>query len=459
MKSNTRKPLGLEELEDRWVPATVRFDGSNLFVSSPLVTAGKSQISVIEQAGATPAFQVMDGTANNGSFTVTGNITVNGNNASDQIAVEMTNTGLAGNVSVTTGNGTSSVTVDGTTGSGAAFIAGSVNVSMGTGSNSVWVGSKQPAGGVFSGTSNGLFIRGNVTLNSRSNSTSTAFVNNSGTPPPWIFSGNVSVSGFPTVNLGAKTQANVLAGNVTVNNTSNGQPGTITLASAILGNFSVNGSVGGSTTVNINNNVLGQTSLNLGNGTNSVALGGGTAGKQAVTLNNFSYNAGNGSNTFTANNGNTATILGNANLNWGNGANGFGSSTGLTVNGNVFLNDGNGGLNVATSTFQGNVFGRFTVNAGNGNNLFTFDGTNGAAVGGPFTYTAGNGGNSVTVTNAPAAGSASLINLNVRFGTNNANLFTLGALGAPAAGTISGSVTWAIPTAFIAGVNASVDNG
>ncbi len=34
-----RRPLGLEVLEDRWVPATIRFDGSNLFVSNPLVTA------------------------------------------------------------------------------------------------------------------------------------------------------------------------------------------------------------------------------------------------------------------------------------------------------------------------------------------------------------------------------------------------------------------------------------
>ncbi len=63
----TRRPLGLEVLEDRWVPATIRFDGSNLFVSNPLVTAGASKISITE-TGAN-LFQVKDGTTNDGTYT------------------------------------------------------------------------------------------------------------------------------------------------------------------------------------------------------------------------------------------------------------------------------------------------------------------------------------------------------------------------------------------------------
>ncbi len=117
-----------------------------------------------------------------------------------------------------------------------------------------------------------------------------------------------------------------------------------------------------------------------------------------------------------------------------------------------------------TATFQGVVNGNLTVNTGNGNNAFTLDGVNGANVGGNFNYTGGNGGNSVTVTTT----AADLFNLNVRFGNSPGtgagglgnNIFQIGTAANTgfAPGTLTGNVSWGIPTSAANG-NAFTDDG
>ncbi len=458
MKLKNSKPIGLEALEDRWVPSTIRFDGSNLNVTNPLITGGKSTLSVIQVAN--NSFQVKDGAANNGFFAVTGNINIQGNNAKGTITVNVqpqggATTGLLGNLTINTNNGASSITVDGTTGLVAPLggsIAGNTFISVGNNANTVSFGS-----------TNGVTNKGSLFVNARGTGANSITVGGGGTPTSVL--GNTQISSFPTVLLGG-TKGDLFAGNVNVSNGPNGQLSTVQLktGASILGNFTVQGG-NGNTTLKVDGAVLGFNSFNLGNGNNTVTFaGGGTA----VTLGNLNLTAGNGNNSVTLNGGSALTVLGNAFLRFGNGTNVFGSTAGVTVNGNVQITDGNGSLDVgktaaATNTFRATVFGNVNVNPGNGNNYFTFDGTNGASVGGSFFYNGGNGGNSVTVTNAPALGVANQIQLNVRFGNNNLNLFTLGAPGAPpTAGTISGIVSWGVSTMADANpptINGFVDNG
>ena len=435
MKLKNRKPIGLEALEDRWVPATIRFDGSNLTVSSPLITAGASKIQVIETA--TPgAFQVLDGVANNGTYAVTGNVTVLGNNAKDNVIFTVKTT-LSGNLSVSTGNGVSSVTVDGT--AATSSVAGNTRINMGLGVSKALVG-----------TTNGLSNKGSLSVSSRSSGVNTVGIG--GGANSTFVGGPLSITGFNSVTLGGANK-DVFAGGVNVN-VSNGSFSSITLVatSKDLGNFTVQGGQG-NTTVNVNAPVLGNASLNLGNGTNSVSLA-------TSTIGSLTYTGGNGSNTLaTVGAAGTVTVLGNVALNWGNGANILGPTTALTVQGNMSVNIGNGSLDAKTATFQAVVFGNLNVNTGNGNSSFTFDGTAGASVGGPFNYTGGNGGNNVTVNNA----TPNLITLNVRFGNNTgtgaaatSNVFVIGA--GATAGTLTGLVSWGVPSLTING-NAFVDNG
>ncbi len=446
MKTRKRQPLALEALESRWVPATIRFDGSNLFVHNPLITGGSATLTVNQKADG--SFQVLDGAANNGSFRVTGNITLIGNNAADTVNVNVSPMGLVGNLSVAAGNGANSVTIDGT--AAGAFIAGDTRVN---------VGNSPIRNDVFIGSGTGLTNRGSVSVTAHGTGANNLVFIGGGANPSKVL-GNTQLTNFPTVILGV-TPGDTFAGNVNVQNQSNPQIATILSFAPILGNFTVQGGAA-DTSVEVDGNVLGQAVFNLGNGTNSVLIGGNAT--PAVTLGSLTYNAGNGANTFlTSSFGqpSAVTIFGNAAFNWGNGFNAFNNTNGLTVNGNLSLTNGNGRLDVAGSTFQAQVFGNLNVNTGNGNNFFTFDGTNGASVGGSFFYTGGNGGNNVTVNNAPPA--TNLIQLFVRFGNNpgtgaaaTSNVFTIGAGTVP--GTLTGFVSFGVPS-LTANGNAFNDNG
>jgi hypothetical protein len=438
MKSRTRPYLGLEKLEDRWVPASVRFDGSNLFVYNLFPRAGGTSSVTLNEAAAGNTFQVLDGAANNGSFAVSGNITIQGNNLRDMVNVNLNAmTGLTGNLNVSTGNGVASVTVDGLAGA-TGLMVGNTQITLGFG-----------GGTVNLGTANGLSDRGNVTVGSGGTANNT--VNLGTAARVSTFAGtNLTFSNFNNVTLGAGS-ADSFRGNVNISDPNNPNAGTVTLGktASVLGNFNVNGGTGNET-VNINGAAVnGALSLHLQNGTNALVFGSGGP----TTVGSLSFTSGNGNTSFTNAAGTTTTVLNNATLNWGNGANSFGATAGFGVNGAFNVTNGNGGVNVVTNTFRATVGGALTINTGNGANLFTLDGTNGASVAGTFNYTGGTGGNSITVDNA----SNNLVNLNVFMGEGSPgnDLFTISA--ATFGGTITGAITWAVPTAANAG-NAFVPN-
>jgi hypothetical protein len=396
-------------VEDRWVPATIRFDGTNLFIYNPTITVGASKLSVTETA---TGFQVKDGVANNGAYAVTGNITIQGNNAKDTVTVTLNATGPAGGVSVTTGNGASSVSFDGS--AAGAFIAGNSRISTGNGVSTITFGA-----------ATGLTERGSLYVTGRSSGANSLTIGGGGTPS--TVSGLALISGFPVATLGKA--GDTLAGGVVVSNSGNASPSTVTLGGSDLGNF-VLSSGAGATSLAVNGNVLGNAQVGLNNGANSLTLGGGAA---AISVGNLYVNGGNGANSITLSGANAVTDLGNAYVSLGNGNNTFGSSANFTVNNNLFINNGNGNLNIAANPFQGTVGNNLTVNTGNGNNTVTVDTSTGGAVQGTFSYTGGNGGNNLTINNPSATAT---FNLNVHFGNNagtgnpaTSDVFTIGAGG------------------------------
>jgi len=434
MKSEIRRPLSVEVLEDRSVPATIQFDGSNLYVSNLLLGGAASKIQVLQQAN--NSFEVLDGNCGNGFYDVTGNITILGNNGKDTIIVNVNNTvGLLGNLSINAGSAVSAITIDGSqTG---AFIAGNSNINLGNNSTLV----------TFGGTT-GFTNKGSLLVTARGNGDNSITIG--GAANPTIILGNTQIIGFPVVALGG-TKGDVFAGNVNIGDFQDPNASEIELHAdtQVLGNFTLQASNAPTATF-VDGNVLGNLTVALGNGTNSVTL---ANGGQPVRLGNVTITAGNGNTTFTPSGGSPVTVLNNVSVNWGNGNNVVGTSAGFTVNGNMSVVVGNGSLNAATDAFQGQDFGNLSVNAGNGNNQITLDGTNGAIVGGTFNYVGGNGGNSVTIDNA----SANVVVLNGHVGNDPANLLTIGAGTTP--GTITGTFIWNEPTAAIPGVNGLVDNG
>jgi hypothetical protein len=459
MKVTKRPALVVEVLESRLVPATIRFDGANLFISNPRTNGGASSVTVTQGVGT--AFQVQDNLANNGTFAVSGGISIQGNNAKDTFAVSPTATGLNGNLSISTGNGVASITVDGNGAPG--LLSGNTAITIGAG-----------GGTVNLGTASGLTDNGQVTLRNLGTLAATL---NVGSGANNTFTGNIYTGNFNTVNLGNAAFGDTYRGNVTVQDTNDPQNTTVTLStkSTILGDLTV---LGGTlvNAVNVNGNLGDNLAVTLPGSSNSLTLAGGGAN---ITIGgSVAYNSGSGATTFVGNGGHSATIQGSLTLNWGNGANSLGLTTGLTVNGDFTVFDGNGGFDGGTSkaagaftpnTFKAAVAGNVTLNLGNGANTFVFDGTNGAKVGGTFIVNGGNGGNTIAVTNAPG-GPAQLIKLNLSLGNSGANVFWLGSangLTRPAAATVQGTVNFGPPSApvgtmttpFVLGNNYFQPNG
>src|SRR5690242_1956483 len=111
MRQKNRVPLYLEALEDRWVPATVRFINGTLFISNPLVTGGSASLTVTQTANNT--FQVKDGATTLGTYAGVGNINITGSNAKDNVTVNLATFVYGGNLFVNTGNGNDTVVLTG----------------------------------------------------------------------------------------------------------------------------------------------------------------------------------------------------------------------------------------------------------------------------------------------------------------------------------------------------------
>ncbi len=422
----------LEILENRLVPASIRFDGSNLFITNPNITAGATALTITQLP--TGAFQVKDNGANNGTFLVTGNLSVTGTAASDKVTVTLDKgaggtAALLGNLNVRTGNGTDVVTL--TTNGNGGRIAGNLNLSFGNGGDKLFA---DPA------DTKGLAISGSVQIQGGTGGANNfvEFGGKTAAGQTTFVGGDVSIAGINNVRFGAfaTNGGQTFAGNVNIQLTRNTAAFTdsvtagafnnfvlLSVSSNVLGNLTVQGNTG-SNFVLADSNVGGSMLLNLGNGNNVVELNrGNPAGAVQVFGKDFILTAGNGNNTLLIDP--VAALLNIGNnliVNFGNGNNTYSLPPSLNVAGNALLTAGNGN-NVIP--FDGTVLGNEVFNLGNGTDSATLS----TAPGGSVIWNSGNGTDALTLTGA------GFYDIRARFG-NSDDTFTLNN----AAAVLTGSV-------------------
>jgi hypothetical protein len=398
-RPSARRPLFLEALESRWVPATLVYSGGNLAISNPTHFNGAGQgVVSVTQDPATGLFTVMDGTFFQGKFKITGNLSITGSTRADKISVLLNNTAgngfLPGDVTINGGNGNDTITVDGTAGNASERVGGNLSVDGGNGDDQINVG-----------TVAGITIRGNSNTIIGNNGNDS--FNLGGGPGTTAIGGALSVYGTPNVNF---TRSNILGGQLVtlqMSPTNTAQK----FAALKLHETGVNtGLTLNTAPVTINGGNLGDVvtfdnSTNLGTTTITDGAGGNTLTLNAKVHGNFAYTAGNGNNVVTI--GGAASITnasaaapGDLTLKLGNGANTYNIDSGFHVAHDFTLTNGNGNLNVLIGATVGHFL---TVNAGTGTNNVKLDGdvVNGGSATttfGQFFYSFAGGGNQNTVT-------------------------------------------------------------
>ncbi len=437
--------LTLEQLEDRWVPATVTYNGSTVTISNLAIVGGHTNLVVAQQSDG--RFTITDSGHFNGTYS-TSNIVINGSNAPNNITVNVNSHNLTGNLSINGGISSNTISVDSESGS-PGEILGSLSITDGNGNGSDSVGAAV-----------GLMVGGSTQIyGGYGNDTVTL----GGGTSPTKFKGNLGLHAISTTQLSNVISAlgtgYTLGAGLTIDEQISPTSGATKFASVnvspnpgttIPGALQVVDSFGNST-VTLNSATIGSLVTNLGQSGNSVSLTGETVnGSAAITF-------GNGNNAITINGGtviNSSTKAGGyLKLNMGDGNNtcNLGVAGGsFTVNGNVTITDPATAMNGQTIVFAGTVNaimgggvdGNLTVNLGNGNNNFTFQGT--IANGGTFSYdappagghvtTTGNDNVTVDLTNDP------LLFVNLNFGYGNATLTWTTSSG-PGVDFASGTVT------------------
>ncbi len=383
MTRGPRAVLLMESLEDRWVPATVRGIGGNLFISNPTLVGGTSNVAITQIAP--HSFQVVDASK---SVTVTGitNIVYTGSNGADNVSLDLnglvyggsfvanmlkgddgvsilsSSDGgvLLGNVTILTGAGNDSIAIN-NSGGGSLTIGGNLQVvsSLGTdsfsmsGANATTVGGNLQLTGVANvqvGLSGAVAINGSLMIQ-----------NDFLTTPS-----NIAVGGGSTVG------ATTIGKNVSIH-TGNGADG-ITLGSVDL------------------NGQGGSTQVCTGGGDDSMTFSPGSAG--ATVHGNFSLTEGNGSDLFDVDSGSSSPVSfqGNTSVILGNGDDTVTTSdTGFSTGGNLSVTLGNGDDLVGLAA--ANVLGNLNLNLGNGDDNATL----GNAPGGQLNYHSGNGDDLLTL--------------------------------------------------------------
>src|SRR5439155_551019 len=119
MNHSKKARPAVEQLEDRWVPATIKLIGGTLFISNPFVNSGTATVKVTATANNT--FTVSNGSTFKvgvaGNFLATGPfaaVTLSPGQADTYGGnVQINNTLAAGSASTTVGNAASAVTIGG----------------------------------------------------------------------------------------------------------------------------------------------------------------------------------------------------------------------------------------------------------------------------------------------------------------------------------------------------------
>jgi hypothetical protein len=404
--------LGLESLEDRTVPATLRLLSGSLYISNPSTTGGSTNITL--QAVANNKFDVFDNGTKVATVSVGGNIFYTGTNLNDTLTVNLQGNTFTGNLQATMSNGDDTVDIFSTGGA----LLGTTNVQTGLGNDTVNL-NRNGAAMTFGG---GIQVTDQAGLD-------TVNLGNAGAVTK--FQSSVQLTGVNTVSAGAG-QADTVGGELTITALTTD---VTALNATFADNFTVNGRTtvrGGNAadTVNVGLNTFnGIAQFLLGNGADQLNFN--SAG---LTFNsNLDVDMGEGANSVVMSN--AFTVGGSMTLRSGSGDFSVDDFNG-TINGNLLAEFGDGAVAFDTAA-TALIAGNFTYRAGNGTSNFNLENTvagdlamflgNGegslttisgtAAINGRFIYRAGNGGTTVVL-----ASTAATYNLDMIFGSGDDTL-------------------------------------
>ena len=342
MKRGRRAIVGIERLEDRWVPSTTRLVGNTLLVSAQSGALTLTQMSLNQ-------FKTQDSSPSSITYSNIGSIIVTGTNLTDTITVNLNGFNYTGSLYINTGNGNDVVTITSPT---AAAINGNTTILTGLGNDTINLNSTATAGMRFGG---------NVFIEATANGTKSVTFGNLTTPT--TVGGTFTVVGFSTVNLGTSKApaippvANVFTGAVTI------QDGSLNIPVNFLAGDG--DSFGSNVTVNTGSvndivyfgavTVSGNTSVNLGN-------------DSSTGLNDFVYLGQ--FTVFPLASQVLATFAGNVNILQGSGIASVRIATAVLVGGDLNMNLGEGNNNVVGDSDApgSNISGSENITCGNGDN-------------------------------------------------------------------------------------------
>ncbi len=403
MREKNRFRPDLQTLETRWTPATARLLGDLLLVVNPV-----GDLTLDFQPG--NEVTITDNTLNV-TLPAGSQIIVQGTNGSNNVLLKTTNP-YTGDLLVDTRGGQDGVSIDGDEN-----MAGDITILTGSGSDSVSL--MATGGGDFLGNVSVIDSRGDDSID-----IGVAALAND-------FSGDVSVVGFNTVDLGEGTETDTFLGNVGINSFQEGAGLDLDVEdlTIFVGNVDIRSGIGSDQITLKNGDGLGGEPAFANNLTiNTGSLGGGADLVEFVSEfpqtvgANLNVSFGSGDDTIAVN---TNLIVGNNfDLNIGEGTNDFQLGT-TAIGPGPFLVGGD--FNITSGAgddlvvdMKVDVGNNLNVDLGSGNNTFTPSTTPGEfAVGGTFSYANGNGDDTIVV-------EGNLGDVDVNLG-NGANSLTLGA--------------------------------
>jgi len=360
----SKKRFDLESLSERIVPAVSGISFMNGNLSVRLDSQGGS----LTLQGNNNNFRVLfNGTAvgNLAGYNLGGSLSVLGGNGNDTVLLEeqaaATSFRIPGAFSVNLGNGTDSLKTTGTLN-----VGGLANINMGNGTDTVTFADTAADSTTIANYMTVIMGQGNDTFNAiGGNLTVNGYSTISGANSVQLTGNAITLSSVSIQNAMAETNNNVLnLGDTTTLNgnlvyTSNTRTETI--------------GFDGST-------ILGNVSLNLGQGASNVTLGNTT---DTFVQGTFTVLGGNAADQFTIAATSASTINGSLNL--------------LLANGdNTVTLDGDGTSTVGGSVTITTGSGNDAINVGSAGNTFTIEGALSMSVGNTSSAT----GNVVTLTSA-----------------------------------------------------------
>jgi len=390
LRDKRRVFLALEQLEDRWVPATISFYNGILSVTAPIGNLTLTQTS-------NNTFQIVDsGGHSSPSYGPVSSILIDSGNGTHNTTIALGGNIYTGNLVINQHNGADSVGINN------GSVLGNTLIATGTGNDTV----------ALAGTASVTF-GGNVTL---VNSSGIASVNLGATAVK--IGGSLGITGAATVTQGASSVT--VGGAFTIQDFPLTGSSTVTLGGASLTakSLSITGGQGADsvsiTNATIGTSGFGSTQINLGQGNDTLNITG------TNTFNGpFNFTSGVGSDSVNLGSA-SITINGNASINTGQGNDTV--TLGGPVFGNLSLTNGSGNDSI---TVSGQVYGNLFVSQGNGNDTITVSNAPLTSPFGTFYLNAGNGNDSITLGGAGANGNWTI---NFNFGTGS-NTVTLNGTG------------------------------